>query len=469
MDRFCAALCGLFLLAAVAPADSWTTYRGNGQRSGGDGQPGPATPRVLWAMKAREHFIAAPVPAGDRLFVSGLSFINTSVLYNLDIAPKAEKRVAWSKTSPLLELPTVSSPAVADGKLIFGDGMHQTNGASVYGLDLAGGTPLWQLKVEGTLVHLEGAPTVADGKVYLGGGAAGVLCLDPSRLTLEGKEVTASAVARLLEVRRGELRKKYEEARKKGDAFAVPPTDQDLPRAAPAIVWQKGKTAWHVDAPVAVSGGKVLVASAFLDKEGVGTRALFCLDTATGKELWNTPLAINPWGGPSVQGDLVVVSGSSIGYDPAQIKGARGSVAAFDLATGKPRWKKELPGGALSCAALTKDLAVVTCSDGKVRAYNLASGALRWSYTAAAPFFAPVALDSETAYAGDLGGVVHAIHLKTGAARWKLDVGADAQVQAPGMIYAGPTLHGGRLYVTTCNLAGANVNKPTAVICIGDK
>lgn len=80
-----------------------------------------------------------------------------------------------------------------------------------------------------------------------------------------------------------------------------------------------------------------------------------------------------------------------------------------------------------------------------------------------------MALDGETAYAGDLAGVVHAIHLKTGAARWKLDVGADAQVQAQGMIYAGPTLHGGRLYVTTCNLAGAHVNKPTAVICIGDK
>lgn len=470
MVRLRHALTVLLLLTAVASADSWTTYRGNAQRTGNaDGSAGPAAPRVLWAMKAKEHFIAAPVPTGDRLFVSGLSFINTSILYSLDTSAKAEKRVGWSKTSPLLELPTVSSPAVVGGQLIFGDGMHQTNGASVYGLDLKTGTPLWQRKVEGTLVHLEGAPTVSDGHVYLGGGAAGVLCLDPTRLSLDGKEMTPSAIAAVIEAKRGELKQKYDEAKKKGDPFAVPPTDQDLPRASPALVWQKGKTTWHVDAPLAVSAGQVLVASAFLDKERVGARALFCLDAKTGAELWQAPLTVNPWGGPAVQGKLVVITGSTIPYDPALVKGAKGVVAAFDLDTGAPRWKKELPGGALACAALTKELAVVPCTDGKVRAYSLATGALRWTFIGGAPFFAPAALGDDTAYTADLAGVVQAINLKTGAARWKLDVGGDAQVQAPGMIYAGPVVQAGRLYVATCNLAGEHVNKPTAVVCIGEK
>ena len=58
-------------------------------------------------------------------------------------------------------------------------------------------------------------------------------------------------------------------------------------------------------------GKNVLAASAYLDKEKVGERALFCLDADTGSVKWQAPLRLNPWGGPSVQGDLVVVSGST--------------------------------------------------------------------------------------------------------------------------------------------------------------
>jgi outer membrane protein assembly factor BamB len=470
MDRATLTCCLLLAGALACAAEPSATYRGNAQRTGNsDGKPGPATPRVLWAMKSKDHFIAAPVPHRDRLLVSGLGFINTANFYCLDAAEKPAQRVVWSKGSPFLELPTVSSPAILGDKVIFGDGMHQTNGAFLYCLSLERGTPLWQLKVPGTLVHLEGSPTVAGSKVYLGGGAAGVLCVDPSRVTLDGKEMSLEATAKLIEAKRAELQKKYEEARKKKDPFAVPPTDKDLPRPAPVLLWQEGKDRWHVDAPVAVTDGKVLVSSAYLDKEGVGKRMLFCLDAKTGKERWGSPLAINPWGGPSVQGKLVVVSGSTVGFDPGALTGAKGVVAAFDLDTGKQLWKKDLPGGAVACVALGKDTAVATCTDGKVRGYALPRGALRWTYDAAAPFFAPVALGPDTAYAADLKGVVHAINLKSGGGRWKLDLGSADGVAAPGMVYAGPVLAAGRLYVATCNIAGAHLNGTTAVVCIGDK
>jgi outer membrane protein assembly factor BamB len=454
---------------SLSAAEPWTTYRADPQRTGStDGKAGPAQPKVQWVLTSKEHFIAAPVPYRDRLFVSGLSFINTSVFYCLDTNARA-KRVVWMKRSPELELPTVSSPALVDGKLIFGDGMHQTNGASLYCLDMAKGTMQWRLDVRGTLVHLEGAPTVARGKVYVGGGAAGVLCVDPSRLTLDGKEMPPAAISKLIENKRAELQKKYEEAKKKGDPFAVPPTERDLPRAAPAIAWQKGKDKWHVDAPLAVVDGKVLVASAYLDKEKVGERALFCLDAKTGTQKWRAALAINPWGGPSVQGQLVIVSGSTIGLDPAALKGAKGVLAAFDLDTGNQKWRKDLPGGVVSCAALGKEIVVVTCTDGRVRAYNLTTGALRWNYPGGNAFFAPAALSGDTVYAADLKGVVHAINLKSGAGRWKLDLGSDPAVKAPGMVYAGPVLHAGRLYAATCNLAAEGGERTTAVVCIGDK
>ena len=143
-------------------------------------------------------------------------------------------------------------------------------------------------------------------------------------------------------------------------------------------------------------------------------------------------------------------------------------LAAFGLADGREKWRKEVPGGVVSCVALAGDLVLATATDGKVRAFDLETGEKRWIYEAKMPFFAPVAVAGEVAYAGDLKGVVHAIDLGSGRALWTLDLGADP-VKAPGMVYGGPVVHGGRLYVATCNLEGANARQPTVVVCIGDK
>jgi outer membrane protein assembly factor BamB len=456
-------VCVSLLFASAALGADWATFRGNPQRTGSDGKPGPKAAKVLWSWKGTDHFVAAPVAADDRLYVSGLGFVNAPTFFCLGTAVAPKERVVWSKKAPLLELPTVSSPALVGGQLIFGEGMHQTNGASLYGFDAKTSTPLWQLKAEGDLVHLEGSPTVVGGRVYLGGGSAGVLCVDPSKLKLEGKDIAAADVPKAIAAKKAELQKKYEAAKARKDPFAVPPRDTDLPRAVPSIAWQVGKGKWHVDAPVAVVGGRVLVASAFLDKEKEGSRALYCLDAKNGKELWKADLGINPWGGPAVEGDTVVVTGSTIGLDPAAISTAKGIVAAFSLATGKPKWRKLLPGGAVSCAALTKDAAFVTCTDGRVRAYALEKGTLKWTAPTGAAYFAPPAVSGDTLYTADLKGTVHALDVKSGRPRWKLTI------DVPGMVYGGPVVHQGRLYVATCNIAGENNGKPTVVVCIGEK
>src|SRR5262249_14209368 len=160
--------------------------------------------------------------------------------------------------------------------------MHQTDGAILHCLAQDKGLPLWQLPVPGKLVHLEGSPAVEKGKVYVGGGAAGGLCVDMTRVTLNGKEMDLPAIQKLLEGEWKKLQDKYEEDRKKDPDFAVPPNEDQLPKPAPVKVWQVGQDKWHVDAPVAVAGDSVLVASAFLDEEKVGERALFCLNAKDG-------------------------------------------------------------------------------------------------------------------------------------------------------------------------------------------
>src|SRR5262245_33490195 len=224
--------------ASGAARGDWLTHRGNPQRTGAaDELPGPKAPKVLWAHKTRDNYIAAPVPGGKELYVSSLGAFNTSRLDALVVDPSAAKRSAWSKSAPYLKLPTVSAPALSGGRLVFGDGMHQTDGAVLHCLDAVGGLPIWQLTVPGKLVHLEGAPTIFEEKVFIGGGNAGVLCVDLNRVTLDGKELDLAAVRKLLEVKWKELVDAYEKEKKVDPDFAIPPSEDALPRPVPRIFW----------------------------------------------------------------------------------------------------------------------------------------------------------------------------------------------------------------------------------------
>ncbi len=460
----------LALVAGQGQGQTSLTYRGNPQRTGNyDQKEGPSSPKVLWTYRSQDHFVASPLAAGGRVYITGVGAFNISTLLALSTDPKASERIVWKKSIPLLKLPSVSTPALVKDLLIFGDGMHQTDGAILYCLRAEKGLPIWQYPVPGDLVHLEGSPTIAGDRALIGGGAAGVLCVDINRVTLEGKEMPLDAIQKILQEKWAQLQAKYEEEKKKDPDFAVPPSVDMLPKPTPIRGWQQGQQKWHVDAPVSVVDGQVLVCSAFLDKEQVGDRALFSLDLRNGAIQWRAPLKINPWGGPSVMGDKVIVTGSTVGYDMKVLKKARGDIAAYDRKDGKELWRKEIPGGVVSCAALTGDLAVVTATDGKVRAFDLGTGERRWIYDAKMPFFAPPAIAGKVVYAGDLRGVLHAIDLNAGTAKWTLDLGADPAVKAPGSFYGGPVVQGGRIYAATCNLEGPLARQPTVVVCIGDK
>jgi outer membrane protein assembly factor BamB len=465
-----ASLLLLLVTARTAACADWLTHRGNAQRTGAaDELPGPKSPKVLWVHKTRDHFIAAPVPGEKEVYLSSLGAFNTSRFDALAVDPAAEKRIAWSKSAPFLKLPVVSAPALSAGRLVFGDGMHQTDGAILHCVDAAGGLPIWELAVPGKLVHLEGAPTIFEEKVYIGGGNAGVLCVDLNRVTLSGKDQNLAEVRKLLETKWNELVAAYEKEKKVDPDFAIPPSEDALPRPVPKIVWHTGRDQWHVDAGVAVASGKVFAASAFLDDEKTGERALLCLDAAEGKPIWRTPLSLNPWGGATLAGDLALVASSSIRFDPKKIPGASGEIVAVRIADGSIAWRKPVPGGVVSSVAVSGPLAVFTATDGNVRAYEVASGSERWTYPARAPFLAGVAIAGGVVYAADLAGVVHAVDLASGQKLWTLDLARDPAVAAPGSVYGSPTVQGGRLFVATCNLDATGEKPATVVVCIGEK
>jgi outer membrane protein assembly factor BamB len=110
-------------------------------------------------------------------------------------------------------------------------------------------------------------------------------------------------------------------------------------------------------------------------------------------------------------------------------------------------------------------LILSSCTDGKVRASDLSTGDEKWSYAASGPLFAGPAVSGGVVYAGDLTGVVHAINLADGKGLWKLDLNATAGLKNA-RIYGAPIVHGGKVYVGTCNLEATGAQQ--AVVCIGE-
>src|SRR5262245_36872039 len=205
--------CLLVITPACALAD-WPTYRGNAQRTGSiDDRPGPTKPRVLWHYGGKENYVGSPCIAGSRVCIAGLGAFNSGVVHALDTG-SSDKRLAWSKAPPLLKLPVVSSPISAGESVLFGDGMHQTDGASLHAVLADSGRLLWKYELPGKLVHMEGAPTIAANRVYFGAGNGGLLCLDAARLTLAGKEQTSAEIQKQLAAEWQKLVDAYEKEKK---------------------------------------------------------------------------------------------------------------------------------------------------------------------------------------------------------------------------------------------------------------
>ena len=258
-----------------AKAADWPTGRGNPQRTGNlDDKPGPAAPKVLWVYKSAENFVGPAVPTSSQLYVSALGAFNSTAVRSLSLEEAPANRERWSLAGgTFLKMPIVCPPAVVGQYIFFGDGMHQTDGATLYCMKADTGIPLWQYPVPGRLIHMEGAVTFDNGRVYTGGGNAGVICVDAMHVTLDGHAQDLAAVQAVIEKKWADQLAKYEQDKQKDGNLAVPPSQDSLPKPAQALLWQQGKDKWHVDAPVLVTGGRLIAASAFLDDEKIGDRA----------------------------------------------------------------------------------------------------------------------------------------------------------------------------------------------------
>jgi outer membrane protein assembly factor BamB len=141
-----------------------------------------------------------------------------------------------------------------------------------------------------------------------------------------------------------------------------------------------------------------------------GTVAAF--DLATGKEVWEV--------------ELETALGAGIGVGPASVVVVTesGLVIALDSSSGQELWRRQVSSEAVAPAQLNRDLVVVQLVNGKVTALDTVSGEHRWTYDSQVPSLslrgtaAPI-VAADVTFAGFASGKLAALTNSNGNMLWE--------------------------------------------------
>ncbi|HUT75636.1 MAG TPA: PQQ-binding-like beta-propeller repeat protein [Armatimonadota bacterium] len=299
--------------------------------------------------------------------------------------------------------------------VIAGDRVFVAAGSTVYGLDLATGAQLWRYDAGSTVL---GAPSYAEGKVFLGADNGKVIALSAA----DGTEAWAVAMARFV-------------------------------RAAPVV-----------------ADGVVYAAS--LDQR------VTAIDAETGAQRWTVRLTDEVWGAPAVQGDLLVVTTadaqvfgldtddgrtrirftvprrralmhSAVVTDDAIYVAGRAELRALSL-RGTQRWALDVSSFVAGAPAFADGRLYLALVDGRVLAVDTQKGAVLWTFDFHTPMSAAPTVVGDVVIMGAVGGTVYAVDAATGTPRWRYlarPPGLAAGVDAAFDLVAPAVFANGSLYV----------------------
>ncbi|MBN9122749.1 MAG: PQQ-binding-like beta-propeller repeat protein [Planctomycetes bacterium] len=319
---------------------------------------------------------------GDRLvFGADVGGNNGALMSANRHTGKLDWKFAYEGSPPKFLKVVFCTPTIANGKAYCGEGMHTDTDCRMFCVNTADGNVGWKAPFK-TASHTEGAPAVADGKVFFPAGDDGVFCVRADT----GEKVWQFAG---------------------GKAKGI-----------------------HVDAAPAVQAGTVFVGS------GLYSYVAVALDANTGDEKWRTDLKLRAFGAPTVSGSkaFYAVGTGNIGADVwhydeedrAPEKDAAGAVVCLDAASGKEEWRFPLPQSCHTGVSADAFSVYVGCRDGCIYALDRRNGKLRWkvnigagqpvmsSPTVAASGGFPVAV-----YAVSAVGLVVCLNPQTGAIVWQ--------------------------------------------------
>lgn len=211
----------------------------------------------------------------------------------------------------------------------------------------------------------------------------------------------------------------------------------------------KGEQRLGVRQRPAVADGRVYAAAV----EG-GVRAF---DLQTGKSVWHYDSELPLSGGPGA-GDGLVVIGT-----------LEGDVIALDAATGAEKWKAKVGNEVISAPAVGNGLVFVHVNDGRVSAFDAATGERRWFWTKELPVLtvrgnATPTIGPGYLFVGNDDGSVTALSMTDGSELWSQAVGqaeGRSELERMADIDGPPVLDGTTLYATSYKKQTLAIDAPS--------
>lgn len=363
-------------------AAEWATFRGGVHRSGNvDGKAGPQDGQEIWSFREkldRAGFASSPAVIGDRVYVGA----DNDSLYCFNAATGD---LVW-KFEAFYEV--FSSPAVSDGRVFFGEGLHYTEDATFHCVDADTGEKIWSFA---TNSHVEASPAVADGKVIFGAGDDGVYCLDAKT---GGK------------------------------------------------LWQYPSV--HVDGSPAVCDKRVYFGS------GYGRCSVYCLDLNSGGEIWTVDTRYPAWGAPAVYDDKVYI-GTGVGNFVANTEEPSGVMLCLDARTGEVMWEFEVGGTILGAVAMDEGRAYFGSRDASLYCLDASSGEEIWTFATDGGIVSSPAVVAGDVYFGSDDGKIYCLDVKDGITKWEFDTSESGFFNMDSRIIGSPAISGGRLFIGSMN------------------
>ena len=334
----------------------------------------------LWVFEPKEggEVVSTPCVTPERIYVAvhhRQGFGQYGRVYALN---PGTGDVLWEFDDETALKPLFCSPTIAEGRLYFGEGYHTDRESKMFCVDVATGKKLWDFP---TASHTESSPAVAAGKVVFGAGDDGIYCLD---------------------------------ARTGAKHWQYP--------AGGGV---------HVDSNLLIVGGRVYAGSG-TSKKSKANR-IFCLDLATGTEIWGENVAYSSWGSPAAAGKQIFFPTGN-GTFSEDREPVAGLLLCRDIETGKPIWERAVENSLVCRPAVDRYQVYVGSRDGHTYALDRYTGEMIWKRQLGEAILAsptitanPATNVGEVLYAISHVGIMAALAPSDGAAFWMIDFRALTQ------------------------------------------
>jgi outer membrane protein assembly factor BamB len=415
-------------LEAGAVTGEWTAARGNERRTGAadPGDSGPSNPAILWTFdpaerKGRVYFHSSPTVVDGQVYIGAMHEVlafTQGLVYCVNAVDGRQVGEAaipvgqrlWRFHAGGSLKPVFSSPIVHGGRIYFGEGYHQDSQCRLFSLDArSGDRSLWSKR---TASHVESSPCIVGSRVFFGAGDDGLYCVDSSII------------------------------------------EQGPEGPEPKVVWQLPGI--HVDASPVVVEDRVFAGSIVGDRHQ--TLLALAVDARSGQVLWRTPAPIPVTGSPSVANGRVFY-GLGNGKFNQNADQPTGALWCLDCATGRRLWEYPVGNSIFGSPALTEGSVFFGCNDGHAYCLKQEDGSLVWKANTGSAVTASVVVAGGKVYALNIAGTLTAFDAASGKELWRLtNIAGDDVTDA----YSSPTLVAGRLYLAIAGRVYCIGDRPQA-------